>query len=397
MRVQKFKSIVVTLFLSMPLLAGTYDYNYDVKNATAINENKKDFYMYTTFEDIIRFDMLHFDDLDLEDESKDVYKNIVEKIKSYTNNKREIKVTVIGYTKSTTDDMNEITIDSDTYANRIQDLCRYSLDTNESIEMSKDYAFSVNKMLLDDNVSTNIIDVDYRGAKDIAYSDKTSYGRELSNRVMVSIYVLMPVNVDTDGDGVLDINDNCPDTPKGVLVSESGCALDTDQDGIVDYLDSCPQTPLGVQVDSQGCPIDTDGDGVYDYLDNCANTPKGVKVDPRGCPMKQNLGLNFETSSDKILQESNVKVEKFANFLKENPYYNVVITGHTDSNGKAVSNMKLSQRRSASVKAALVALGVEASVITTKGRGELDPIANNRTKEGRKTNRRIEVELSFKE
>ncbi len=90
---------------------------------------------------------------------------------------------------------------------------------------------------------------------------------------------------DTDGDGVDDSKDMCPDTPVGVQVDEFGCPLDSDNDGIADYLDKCPNTPAGVKVDANGCPLDSDNDGVVDYLDKCPGTPAGLKVDSDGCPL----------------------------------------------------------------------------------------------------------------
>jgi len=90
---------------------------------------------------------------------------------------------------------------------------------------------------------------------------------------------------DSDGDGVPDKIDKCPDTPKGVLVDALGCPVDSDNDGVADYLDKCPDTPAGTKVDAAGCPVDSDGDGVPDYLDKCPNTPAGVSVDASGCPI----------------------------------------------------------------------------------------------------------------
>lgn len=90
---------------------------------------------------------------------------------------------------------------------------------------------------------------------------------------------------DSDGDGIGDNDDQCPDTPSGVEVSEDGCPIDTDRDGVPDYLDSCPLTPSGVVVDSRGCPLDSDKDGVPDYADRCPNTPAGVQVYRNGCPV----------------------------------------------------------------------------------------------------------------
>ncbi len=91
--------------------------------------------------------------------------------------------------------------------------------------------------------------------------------------------------VDSDGDGVPDGIDQCPNTPSGVKVDAKGCAIDSDKDGVPDYLDKCPNTPEGVKVDATGCPVDSDGDGVPDYLDKCPNTPAGAKVDETGCPV----------------------------------------------------------------------------------------------------------------
>ncbi|HEX2960828.1 MAG TPA: OmpA family protein [Ignavibacteriales bacterium] len=93
--------------------------------------------------------------------------------------------------------------------------------------------------------------------------------------------------LDSDGDGVADYQDKCPNTPQGVQVDQNGCPLDSDGDGVPDYLDKCPDTPKDAKVDQNGCPLDTDGDGVPDYLDKCPNTPKGVQVDENGCPIEK--------------------------------------------------------------------------------------------------------------
>jgi OmpA-OmpF porin, OOP family len=88
---------------------------------------------------------------------------------------------------------------------------------------------------------------------------------------------------DTDGDGVPDRADRCPNTPTGATVDATGCPKDSDGDGVLDGLDQCANTPKGARIDSKGCPIDSDGDGVYDGLDECPDTPKGATVDAKGC------------------------------------------------------------------------------------------------------------------
>ena len=89
---------------------------------------------------------------------------------------------------------------------------------------------------------------------------------------------------DTDGDGVIDSKDACPNTKLGLKVDEFGCPVDSDHDGVADYMDECPNTPRSVKVDSKGCSLDSDGDGVPDYTDICPATPKGITVDDLGCP-----------------------------------------------------------------------------------------------------------------
>lgn len=90
--------------------------------------------------------------------------------------------------------------------------------------------------------------------------------------------------VDSDGDGVPDHRDACPGTPRGARVDADGCPTDEDGDGVYDGLDECPDTPADAQVDDDGCPTDEDGDGVYDGLDECPDTPAGAEVDDDGCP-----------------------------------------------------------------------------------------------------------------
>ncbi|MBA3585074.1 MAG: thrombospondin type 3 repeat-containing protein [Gemmatimonadetes bacterium] len=103
---------------------------------------------------------------------------------------------------------------------------------------------------------------------------------------------------DTDFDGVPDSDDLCPNTPRGVIVDETGCPVDSDGDGVPDGLDACPNTPQGATVDERGCPLDSDNDGVYDGLDQCPNTPAGAQVDETGCPIEEPEGETCLGSQD---------------------------------------------------------------------------------------------------
>lgn len=89
---------------------------------------------------------------------------------------------------------------------------------------------------------------------------------------------------DSDGDGILENRDRCPDTPAGAQVDGTGCPSDSDADGVPDGVDRCANTAPGAEVDATGCTQDSDGDNIADGLDRCPDTESGVLVDPNGCP-----------------------------------------------------------------------------------------------------------------
>nr|WP_111656736.1 Ig-like domain-containing protein [Isoalcanivorax indicus] len=197
---------------------------------------------------------------------------------------------------------------------------------------------------------------------------------------------------DSDGDGVMDELDQCPDTPAGVQVDEVGCPIDSDGDGVPDYLDQCPNTPRGVKVDDTGCPLDSDGDGVPDYRDACPGTPPGAVVDEQGCEEAFALEVRnilFATNSAALTERGLAAVARVAEYLGQSDT-RLRIVAHTDSQGAAAYNQQLSERRAASVMEALIAQGVDPTRLESQGRGEEAPIADNSTAEGRQQNRRVE-------
>ncbi len=209
--------------------------------------------------------------------------------------------------------------------------------------------------------------------------------------------------VDSDGDGVPDYIDECPDTPKGVVVDSVGCPIDDDGDGVPNYIDECPDTPQGVVVDSVGCPVDTDGDGIPDYLDKCPNVPgpesnygcPELKKEVRSLFKKAMQGIQFETDKDVIKKSSYPTLDKIVEVMKTNPTYMLSIGGHTDDVGSEEYNQVLSEKRAGSVRRYLIEHGVEESRIASKGYGKTMPIADNTTVEGRALNRRVEFEVIF--
>ena len=219
--------------------------------------------------------------------------------------------------------------------------------------------------------------------------------------------------LDSDGDGVPDYLDKCPNTPTGVKVDTDGCPLDSDGDGVPDYLDKCPNTPTGVKVDANGCPLDSDGDGVPDYLDKCPNTPMGVQVDADGCPIKKetviivqpkeiesvvlNGDANFEFNKSTLLPNAYPVLDSLVSTMLKHLDYKWEIGGYTDGIGSANYNIKLSQRRAQAVVDYLVSKGVKKHNLKVVGYGKANPIATNDTPEGRSMNRRVEIKVISKD
>ena len=253
---------------------------------------------------------------------------------------------------------------------------------------------------------------------------------------------------DSDGDGIFDSKDHCPNTPFGVQVDGFGCEIknagvstvvaptelnpiemeiqnpelgvsvsnsvpdvdvideqistDSDGDGVTNDLDRCPKTPLGVTVDNRGCEvkkkvvvckIDSDKDGVDDSADVCQNTPQGFSVNSKGCPIKKTLDVNFGLDSYYITEYSKPKIKEFANFLKQNPHLKSRIVGYTDNTGSYSMNQILSYKRASKIRDLLISYGIDASRIEAVGKGSKNPIASNQNEKGRKKNRRIEAEV----
>ena len=201
---------------------------------------------------------------------------------------------------------------------------------------------------------------------------------------------------DSDGDGVPNDRDQCPTTPPGRVVDANGCELDGDGDGVVDGDDRCPNTPAGAAVDAQGCALDSDGDGVPDYRDDCPDTSKGARVDERGCYIELeeevtiDMNIEFDVDSSEIKPEHAGELNKTVQFLIEYPTADAVIEGHTDSDGSASYNQKLSERRARAVYDYLIEeAGIDADRLTWAGFGEGRPKASNDTAAGKQANRRV--------
>lgn len=245
---------------------------------------------------------------------------------------------------------------------------------------------------------------------------------------------------DTDGDGILDRDDRCPEEPEDfdAYEDEDGCPEDQDQDGdgLADSVDYCPTEPEDQDgfLDADGCPdLDNDVDRVADGADRCpieAEDPDGFQ-DEDGCPDLDNdadsipdtedrcpneLGVadeqgcprvyrNVEVTSSgiviyqKIFFELNKAVIRRRSFpvlntvaqvMRDFPDIRVEVQGHTDSRGRDEYNMTLSQARADSVRSYLIGQGIDPSRMSARGYGETQFIDTNSTRAGRANNRRVE-------
>ena len=240
---------------------------------------------------------------------------------------------------------------------------------------------------------------------------------------MIGLAFLFGGEPDTDGDGILDKDDNCPEIPG--LATFNGCP-DTDGDGIQDSQDDCPQIPGLIQYN--GCP-DTDGDGIPDKDDVCPEVPGLVKfsgcpdtdgdgiqdsedkcpevfglIENEGCPkmtekVKDRLEkieqlILFETDQDILTEEALISLEEVYSILIQYPNLNIIVEGHTDDTGGVNYNQELSEKRVATVLRFLIKRGISSSKIKSAAYGETRPLRTNSTSEGRRYNRRVQFNIN---
>jgi outer membrane protein OmpA-like peptidoglycan-associated protein len=203
---------------------------------------------------------------------------------------------------------------------------------------------------------------------------------------------------DTDGDGIIDKDDACPDIAG--LAALNGCP-DTDGDGIADKDDACPKV-AGIAA-NKGCPWpDTDGDGVLDKDDKCPT--EAGPASNNGCPeivpvaaekqitdFAKTILFDFNKSS--IRRDSYTKLLDIIAILKENSAVKFSIEGHADNYGPAGYNQKLSTDRANSVRKFFINNGIDAGNLSATGYGETRPIDTNSTSPGRANNRRVEIKV----
>ncbi|WP_298762372.1 OmpA family protein [uncultured Polaribacter sp.] len=207
---------------------------------------------------------------------------------------------------------------------------------------------------------------------------------------------------DADGDGVADKDDMCPNE-KGTKANK-GCP-DSDGDGVINKKDKCPNQ-AGPMANS-GCPWpDSDKDGVLDKDDKCPNVA-GVASN-KGCPAavitkeaESSLGefakaILFNSGKSSFKPGVTSKLNAIVKVMKNYPNANFLIEGHTDSQGSAALNLRISEKRATAVRDYLVKNGIPTTRLQSIGYGEGEPIATNKTRAGRAQNRRVVVKVTNK-
>jgi len=158
---------------------------------------------------------------------------------------------------------------------------------------------------------------------------------------------------------------------------------------------------------------DEDGDGVFDRRDRCPDTPPNTPVSHNGCPLPQYppsekapapepevITLNdqgsvmFAYDSAELTPAAQQQLRTLTGKLNDPSVASIKVIGHTDSRGSDAYNQALSERRASSVAEYLISQGLAPQKITSQGRGEREPIADNETDAGRAQNRRVELHLN---
>lgn len=160
---------------------------------------------------------------------------------------------------------------------------------------------------------------------------------------------------------------------------------------------------------------DEDGDGVFDRRDRCPDTPANTPVDHRGCPLPQypasvkpveaapvsevitlsdagNVLFAFDKSD--LTPAARSQLDGLMAKLQNADVVSIKVVGHTDSKGSDAYNQALSERRASSVAAYLLSQGLAPNKLTSEGKGESQPVADNETEEGRAKNRRVELHIN---
>lgn len=233
-----------------------------------------------------------------------------------------------------------------------------------------------------------------------AYSESRTEYKTVTPSLEVTYYFHGKNRLDSDADGVSDGVDQCANTAAKTKVDSKGCAVseeDDDNDKVDNSKDLCADSAQDEKVDTNGCALsqkDSDKDGISDLRDQCPDSKEKSNVNSAGCAPTQKVeievNIQFVSNSSEIDAKYFSELEKVALFLKNYPDTRGVIEGHTDAQGNAKRNQKLSSERATKVRDYIVEkFSIKADRLEAKGFGSSKPLANNKTEAGRAENRRV--------
>ncbi len=160
---------------------------------------------------------------------------------------------------------------------------------------------------------------------------------------------------------------------------------DEDGDGVFDRRDRCPDTSAGTQVNHMGCPLPQYPASAPQPEPTA--TPEVITLDDQGQVL-------FAFDSAELTQGAQQRLQGLLPKLNDPSVTSVKVIGFTDSVGSDSYNQRLSERRASGVAEYLISQGLAPNKVTSQGRGESEPVADNDTDEGRSRNRRVELHLN---
>ncbi|RMG26360.1 MAG: OmpA family protein [Bacteroidetes bacterium] len=275
---------------------------------------------------------------------------------------------------------------------------RFRLSKRANINVQSIRKFSVNK---DYQNIAHIISFVYNIGQE-QLGAPADVPEELTDEQIVA---LLPA--DDDGDGIVNLQDECPDEPG--LLTHNGCPAEADAPQEVMPTDQSVETPAPVLVDLQQAETETTEMNLDVLQPHEAEVPV-IKpepalaenlspVDQGPCSqyaMDQLPPVHFQLNSDQLNEEAKAALDQVAGMMKSCPSIRLVVRGHADASGTDERNLILSVMRAYRVKYYLVyEHGLSQMRINSGGLGENQPVASNDTPEGRELNRRVDFQLVF--
>lgn len=353
-------TLVSILILNLPYLsASVYDYaEFQEKKEKTINH-----FMDSSFDEIIRFDkvVLNTNNQILNDESNDILDDIVQKVTNYTKESKEIKLTIIDH--SSLNNLNN--------------------------------ALKIQNTLEEKGLDKSIMTLEFRTHKDKLYHGISGKNKNLDNRIMITMYVSLAIDMDEDRDGVHKDDDKCPNTQAGLKVSKNGCKIGT----IVILLDGKKKN-TSITIHTKDSSIKIDKPNQFISIDSKDNKPSLVQdisskelSDILNTTLdkttKEQISFTLLFEGNKLLNQDKVK-KIFDEISKRNtPYINII--GHTDTIGSMQENEIVGLKRAKVLENLIINSNVKYLKIDTESYSESNLAVETEDNVFEALNRRVEV------